>query len=69
MGKNWQSREFVAKDTVVGHGREEVAKKICAFLDEQNIHEGNAAICMLDGNNYPLLKEDPQVVGIVFYKK
>ncbi len=41
MATDWKSEEFVANETIVGHGRELVTLQMCAFLNENNIKPGN----------------------------
>lgn len=66
MAKKWRSEEFIAKETVIGHGRESIRRQVCDFLNKNEIQEGSAVVtCYLDADIYGA----NTLNALVFYRK
>ena len=70
MPAQWRNTEFSAAETVVGHGRERVAKDITEFLNNNGIIPGNCTVSIqvVESNPLAALKAGT-VYGTLFYYK
>ncbi len=66
MAKEWKSKEFVAEETAVGHGRESVCRQVCDFLNKNGIQEGSAIVTCYPDTDF---HGTDVVHALVFYRK
>ena len=66
MAKEWKHEEFEATDNIVGHGKENIGRSICKFLNEKGIQP---EATMVFGYHQTDMHGELFLHAILFYQK